>query len=49
MATCGQLNLFETALVTANPALGPIIRLLNPPDWSKINSSVLSRQDGLLP
>lgn len=39
LATCGQLDLFETALVTANPALGPIIRLLNPPDWSQIKSS----------
>ncbi len=39
MATCPALNLFETALVNSDPALGPLIDLLNPPDWSKIKSS----------
>jgi phospholipid/cholesterol/gamma-HCH transport system substrate-binding protein len=39
MAPCTSLNLFEVALVGANPSLGPRIELLNPPDWSKINSS----------
>ena len=38
MGTCGALNLFETVLVGSDPALGPLIDLLNPPDWSKINS-----------
>jgi phospholipid/cholesterol/gamma-HCH transport system substrate-binding protein len=36
MGTCGALNLFEVALVDSDPALGPLIDLLNPPDWSKI-------------
>jgi phospholipid/cholesterol/gamma-HCH transport system substrate-binding protein len=39
MAPCQSLNLFEVALVGANPSLGSRIVLLNPPDWSKINSS----------
>jgi phospholipid/cholesterol/gamma-HCH transport system substrate-binding protein len=39
MATCSSLNLFEVALTNSNPALGPLIDLLNPPDWSKIGSS----------
>jgi phospholipid/cholesterol/gamma-HCH transport system substrate-binding protein len=38
MATCGGLNLFEVALVNSDPALGPLIDLLNAPDWSKIQS-----------
>jgi phospholipid/cholesterol/gamma-HCH transport system substrate-binding protein len=39
MGTCGALNLFEVALVDSDPALGPLVDLLNPPDWSKIQSS----------
>ena len=38
MASCGALNLFEVALTQSNPALGPLVDLLNAPDWSKINS-----------
>jgi len=38
MASCGGLNLFEVALTQSNPALGPLVDLLNAPDWSKINS-----------
>jgi phospholipid/cholesterol/gamma-HCH transport system substrate-binding protein len=39
MATCSSLNLFEVALTNSNPALGPLIDLLNPPDWSQIQST----------
>jgi phospholipid/cholesterol/gamma-HCH transport system substrate-binding protein len=38
MASCGGLNLFEVALTESDPALGPLVDLLNAPDWSKINS-----------
>jgi phospholipid/cholesterol/gamma-HCH transport system substrate-binding protein len=39
MASCAGLNLFEVALTQSDPALGPLIDLLNAPDWSKIKSS----------
>jgi phospholipid/cholesterol/gamma-HCH transport system substrate-binding protein len=39
MATCPALNLLETALQQSSPSLGPLIDLLNAPDWSKISSS----------
>jgi phospholipid/cholesterol/gamma-HCH transport system substrate-binding protein len=39
MATCPALNLLETALQKSSPSLGPLIDLLNAPDWSKIQSS----------
>jgi phospholipid/cholesterol/gamma-HCH transport system substrate-binding protein len=35
-APCTSLNLFEVALADANPALSPLLKLLNPPDWSTI-------------
>jgi phospholipid/cholesterol/gamma-HCH transport system substrate-binding protein len=38
MATCSELDLFEVTLAQGSPALGPLIDLLNPPDWTKINS-----------
>jgi phospholipid/cholesterol/gamma-HCH transport system substrate-binding protein len=38
MGTCGALNLFEVALTQSDPALGPLVDLLNAPDWSKIQS-----------
>jgi phospholipid/cholesterol/gamma-HCH transport system substrate-binding protein len=38
VATCGALNLFEVALTQSDPALGPLVDLLNAPDWSKIQS-----------
>lgn len=38
VATCGALNLFEVALTESDPALGPLVDLLNAPDWSKIQS-----------
>jgi phospholipid/cholesterol/gamma-HCH transport system substrate-binding protein len=39
MATCPALNLLETALQQSSPSLGPLIDMLNAPDWSQINSS----------
>ncbi len=36
MGTCTQLQLFEVGLANANPALKPLLALLNAPDWSKI-------------
>jgi phospholipid/cholesterol/gamma-HCH transport system substrate-binding protein len=36
MGTCGELQLFEVGLANANPALKPLLALLNAPDWSKI-------------
>ncbi|HUO72412.1 MAG TPA: MlaD family protein [Solirubrobacteraceae bacterium] len=36
MGTCSQLNLFEVGLATSDPALKPLLGLLNAPDWSKI-------------
>jgi phospholipid/cholesterol/gamma-HCH transport system substrate-binding protein len=38
MASCSQLQLFEVDLVHSNPALGPLLDLLNPPDWSTIKN-----------
>ncbi len=38
LASCGQLNLLENTLKPGNPALGPLIDLLNAPDYTKINS-----------
>jgi phospholipid/cholesterol/gamma-HCH transport system substrate-binding protein len=39
MAPCASLNLLEVALSQSDPGLGPILQLLNAPDWSKIKSS----------
>jgi phospholipid/cholesterol/gamma-HCH transport system substrate-binding protein len=39
IAPCSGLNLFEVALKNSNPALGPLIALLNPPDWTQIKST----------
>jgi phospholipid/cholesterol/gamma-HCH transport system substrate-binding protein len=38
MATCPALNLLEVTLRQGSPSLGPLLALLNAPDWSKINS-----------
>ena len=38
MGSCSELQLFEVDLAHANPALGPLIDLLNPPDWSTIKN-----------
>ena len=39
MASCASLNLFEVALVASDPALGPLVDLLNAPDHATISSS----------
>jgi phospholipid/cholesterol/gamma-HCH transport system substrate-binding protein len=39
MASCPQLNLLEVTLPTSDPALAPILDLLNAPDWSTIKSA----------
>jgi phospholipid/cholesterol/gamma-HCH transport system substrate-binding protein len=39
MATCPALNLLSTTIQKASPSIGPLLDLLNEPDWTKINSS----------
>ncbi len=39
VATCSALQLFEVDLTQSDPALGPLVDLLNAPDWSQIKSS----------
>jgi phospholipid/cholesterol/gamma-HCH transport system substrate-binding protein len=38
MATCPQLNLLETTIRAGSPSIGPLLDLLNAPDWSQIKS-----------
>jgi phospholipid/cholesterol/gamma-HCH transport system substrate-binding protein len=38
MGTCPELQLLEVTIEKGSPSLGPILDLLNAPDWSKINS-----------
>jgi hypothetical protein len=38
MASCPALNLLEVTIQQGSPALGPLLDLLNAPDWSKIKS-----------
>ena len=38
MATCPQLNLLETTIQAGSPSVGPLLDLLNAPDWSQIKS-----------
>jgi phospholipid/cholesterol/gamma-HCH transport system substrate-binding protein len=38
MASCPTLQLLEVTLRQSDPALGPLLALLNAPDWSKIKS-----------
>jgi phospholipid/cholesterol/gamma-HCH transport system substrate-binding protein len=38
MATCQQLNLLETTIQAGSPSIGPLLDLLNAPDWSQIKS-----------
>jgi phospholipid/cholesterol/gamma-HCH transport system substrate-binding protein len=38
MASCSTLNLLEVTLQQGSPSLGPLLDLLNAPDWSKIKS-----------
>ena len=39
MATCPQLQLLETTIQAGSPSVGPLLDLLNAPDYSKINSA----------
>jgi phospholipid/cholesterol/gamma-HCH transport system substrate-binding protein len=43
MGTCTELQLFEVGLASANPALKPLLALLNAPDWSKIGGAFCPR------
>jgi phospholipid/cholesterol/gamma-HCH transport system substrate-binding protein len=36
MGTCVELQFYENTLIFASPALGPILALLNPPNYSKL-------------
>jgi phospholipid/cholesterol/gamma-HCH transport system substrate-binding protein len=47
MATCPQLNLLEVTIEQGSPSLGPILKLLNPPDWATIKSSFCPAVGGL--
>jgi phospholipid/cholesterol/gamma-HCH transport system substrate-binding protein len=38
MAACPTLNLLEVTLRQGSPSLGPLLALVNAPDWSKIKS-----------
>jgi len=38
MATCPALNLLETTIQAGSPSVGPLLDLLNAPDYSKLNS-----------
>ncbi len=38
IATCPTLNLLETTIQQGSPSIGPILDLLNAPDWSQIKS-----------
>ena len=46
MASCPQLNLLELTLTKSDPALTPILDLLNAPDWSR-SSPRSARRDRL--
>ena len=39
MASCPQLNLLETTIKAGSPSVGPLLDLLNAPDFTQINSS----------
>lgn len=46
VATCSELNLFEVALTQSDPALGPLVDLLNPPDFKQIKSKFCNSGGG---
>jgi phospholipid/cholesterol/gamma-HCH transport system substrate-binding protein len=48
MATCPQLNLLETTIQAGSPSVGPLLDLLNAPDWSQINSPFCPAKLGTL-
>jgi hypothetical protein len=39
MATCPQLSLLETTIAAGSPSVGPLLDLLNAPDFRQIKSS----------
>ncbi len=47
MATCASLNLFEVALTNSDPALGPLVDLLNAPNWATIQNKFCPSGSGL--
>jgi phospholipid/cholesterol/gamma-HCH transport system substrate-binding protein len=47
IGTCSELQLFEDTLVTSDPPLGPLIDLLNAPDWTKITNNPFCPPVGL--
>jgi phospholipid/cholesterol/gamma-HCH transport system substrate-binding protein len=48
MATCPQLNLLETTIQAGSPSVGPLLDLLNAPNWSQIKSPYCPTQLGSL-
>jgi phospholipid/cholesterol/gamma-HCH transport system substrate-binding protein len=48
MATCPQLNLLETTIQAGSPSVGPLLDLLNAPDWTQIKSPFCPAQLGTL-
>jgi len=48
MATCSQLNLLETTIRAGSPSIGPLLDLLNAPDWSQISSPFCPKAFGAL-
>jgi len=38
LANCPALQFIETTLQAGSPAVGPLLDLLNLPDWTKIKS-----------
>jgi phospholipid/cholesterol/gamma-HCH transport system substrate-binding protein len=48
MATCSQLNLLETTIRAGSPSIGPLLDLLNAPDWSQISSPFCPKAFGSL-
>jgi hypothetical protein len=48
LATCSQLNLLETTIRAGSPSIGPLLDLLNAPDWSQISSPFCPKAFGSL-
>lgn len=47
MATCPALQLLEVTIQQGSPSLGPLLNLLNAPDYSKIHSSFCPAAGGI--
>jgi phospholipid/cholesterol/gamma-HCH transport system substrate-binding protein len=48
MSTCPALNLLETTIQAGSPSVGPLLDLLNAPDWSQISSPFCPAKLGAL-